>query len=692
MTTYPSPAVSPQTPRRHRAAPQQEPPETDRLRKYRPDLQGLRAVAIMMVVAMHCGILDIHGGVDISFVLSGFLIGSQLLGEISRTGKVSLSKFWARRFRRLAPGASLTIVVTAVFAWSFAGPFSFRDYMKDGFAASLSFINWRLAENGTDYFANDGSQSPYQHFWSLGIEEQFYVVAPIALVVVAWLSRVLTRSRFLIGLFLAAAIAGSLYLSVTQTKSDQPLAYFGTQTRVWELALGVFVALNARLLSRMNLWLAGFLTWVGILGAVGTALLINEDTPLPGYAVAGPVMGAALVIAGGCAAPRLGAEKLLDNPVFDFIGNASYSWYLLHWPLLILFPEIIDREFGYSDRWRVAVFSFLLAVCMHYLIERRFKANVRMVQIPWRGILMGLSLTATAAVVMTLAVRVMPLNIAVQTTANAVTKGYQGPASVKQAVEERDHPVLSQNTLLKTPTDRGDHGCIDQLLVTAFVMQDNCVTGDTSAKKTMVLLGDSHAFQWGNAFNELGLKLHVKVINVTKSGCTPEVYKITREDLGREYTECTAWRKTALDKIDELHPDLIVVTNRVQWTTTRAGADQTFKRLQANGAKLVYMTDTPHPNFAVPDCLAQNSDGVAACSPKSAAMLDFPEFRKAEREEAEKYGFDVIDTIPAFCTSGYCPAVIGGEVVYWDYSHMSGAYSTSLEPYLRPYFKQFLKS
>ncbi|MEU5376004.1 acyltransferase family protein [Streptomyces sp. NPDC002387] len=689
MTTHASTAVSPQLPRRHRSEPQ--PDKTDRLRKYRPDLQGLRAVAIMMVVAMHCGLLDIHGGVDISFVLSGFLIGSQLLGEISRTGKVALGKFWARRFRRLAPGASLTIVVTAVFAWFFAGPFSFRDYMRDGFAASLSFINWRLAENGTDYFANDGSQSPYQHFWSLGIEEQFYVVAPIALVVVAWLSRVLTRSRFLIGLFLAVAIAGSLYLSVTQTKSDQPLAYFGTQTRVWELALGVFVALNARLLSRMNLWLAGFLSWVGILGAVGTALLINEHTPLPGYAVAGPVVGAALVIAGGCAAPRLGAEKLLDNPVFNFIGNASYSWYLLHWPLLILFPEIIDREFGYADRWRVAVLSFLLAVCMHYLIERRFKANVRMVQIPWRGILMGLSLTATAAVAMTLAVRVVPLNLSIALSGNsAAAMGFSGTDSVKAAVAERATPEVSEKYLLGAPKDQTEHGCIDNIDVTKFVMRDDCIIGDPDGKKTVVVFGDSHSWQWDNAFQEVGKNLHAKMVTIAKGGCSPEAYKITREDLGRDYSECTSWRKSAMDYISKIKPDVIVVTDRAQPTATRKGAEDTFAALKATGADLIFLTDTPYPGFSVPDCLAGSSDKLSSCSPKSEKVLDHPEIRAMEREVAEEHGAKVIDAVPALCADGYCPAVIGGRVVYFDYSHMTGSYARSLAPYLQPTFKTVL--
>ncbi|MEV5952790.1 acyltransferase family protein [Streptomyces sp. NPDC051987] len=664
--------------------------QTERLRKYRPDIQGLRAVAIMMVVCMHCGILDIHGGVDVSFVLSGFLIGSQLLAEIDRTGKVSLSKFWARRFRRLAPGAALTIVVTGVLSWIYASPFSFRGYMDDGLAASLSVINWRLAENGTDYFANDGSQSPYQHFWSLGIEEQFYLATPIVLVAVAWLSRLVFRNRLLVGAVLTAVVGGSFYLGCTETTSNQPLAYFGTQSRIWELAFGVLLALWAPSVSRMPQVLAALVSWLGLATTLVTGLLITEHTPLPGYAVLGPVLGAWLIIAGGCANPRLGVERLLDNPVLDFVGKVSYGWYLWHWPLLILWPHIIGWEFGYSDRFRVAVLSFLIAIATHYVVEKRFRENVKLVVRPWRGILTGGTLTATSAVAMVVALQV-PLNLSFGTagTAAALT-GFDGTRSVEQAVSERSAPKVSESVLLKSPDDRGDHGCIDQLLVTSFTPHDDCVIGDRTSERTMVLLGDSHAYQWGNAFDTLGRKLHVKVVTVIKSGCSPEVYKITRADLGREYTECPKWRTTALAYIRKLKPDVVVVANRVQYTTVREGAADTFKKLQAMGSDLVYLADTPKPTFNIPDCLAENSKHPAECTLPSETAVDLPDFRKLERQVAEKYGATVINPLPAFCANGYCPAVIGGHVVYWDNSHMTGSYAASLEPFLEPTFRKVL--
>ncbi|MFJ6391818.1 acyltransferase family protein [Streptomyces sp. NPDC091972] len=662
--------------------------QTERLRKYRPDIQGLRAVAIMMVVSMHCGILDIHGGVDVSFVLSGFLIGGQLLAEIDKTGKVSLSKFWARRFRRLAPAMAVTIIGTAVLAWLYASPLRFRSYMEDGLAASLSVMNWRLVETGTDYFADDGSQSPYQHFWSLGIEEQFYVIAPIALVVTAWLSRLLFRNRVLVALFLMTVIGGSAYLGYAQTSENQPLAYFSTHTRIWEITFGVLLALGGPLLSRMNTGFAAVLSWAGLGTTLVTALLISAKTPLPGYAVAGPVLGAGMIIAGGCAAPRLGAERLLDNPVFNFIGNVSYGWYLWHWPLLILWPYLVSWEVTYSDRFRVAVASFLVAVAMHYAVERRFRNNAQLVARPWKGILAGGTATACAAGAMALAM-IVPLNLATASS-NTVAVGYTDEASVETAALRTKLSAAVQGALPKTADNHASSGCIDNTEVAKFTMQDHCVIGDPEGKKTVVLMGDSHAWQWNDAFDEIGKSLGVRVVTMAKGGCSPQEYRIVNDELHREYTECDSWRESVFEELGDLKPDVVVVANRTRREATRQGAEATFKVLKATGAELVYMTDTPQPGQNVPDCLATHIDDISSCNRKQYEALEYTDFRTMEREVAEKYGASIIDTVPAFCTKHVCPSVIGDQVVYFDASHITSSYSKTLEPFLKPALEKVL--
>ncbi|MEU9332047.1 acyltransferase family protein [Streptomyces sp. NPDC048290] len=664
---------------------------SERLRKYRPDIQGLRAIAIMMVVAMHCGILDIHGGVDVSFVLSGFLIGSQLFAEIDKTGRVSLTKFWARRFRRLAPGMTVVIIATAALAWIYASPLRFRDTMEDGLAASLSVMNWRLVETGTDYFSNDGTQSPYQHFWSLGIEEQFYLAAPLFLFVSVWLSRALFKNRALVVVLLLGVIGGSLYLSVTQTQSNQPLAYFGTHTRIWELAFGILLALSAPLLARMNGGFAALVSWLGLVTTLGTALLITAETPLPGYAVAGPVLGASMIIAGGCAAPRLGVERLLDNPVFNSIANVSYGWYLWHWPVLILWPDITGHELTYQDRFRVAVLSLLLAYAMFYLVERRFRTNAQLVARPWKGIFAGGTAIAGTAAVTAVALTVLPLNISGSAVAaGSGTTGYSGPDSVRDSLGQKQLSAVAQGSLPKSPDDKTHFGCIDNTEVEKFVMRDNCVIGDTEGTKTMVVIGDSHAWQWGDAFHEIGKRLDTKVVTMAKGGCSPEVYSIRNPELNREYTECDTWRETAFAELKELKPDVVLVTNRIRQEATEAGAEEAFQQFEESGAQIVYLTDTPQPGRNVPDCLATHIDDVSACHPGQDAAIEFPKLRAMEQKVAERHGAVVIDSLPAFCADNVCPTVIADQVVYFDSSHITAGYAKSLVPYLEPTLKKVL--
>ncbi|MGX1476819.1 UNVERIFIED_CONTAM: peptidoglycan/LPS O-acetylase OafA/YrhL [Streptomyces canus] len=673
------------TPTRRRAPAAQ----TERLRKYRPDIQGLRAVAIMMVVSMHCGILDIHGGVDVSFVLSGFLIGGQLFAEIDKTGKVSLTKFWARRFRRLTPPMAVVIVATAVLAWLYGSPLRFRSYIEDGLSASLSFLNWRLVETGTDYFANDGTQSPYQHFWSLGIEEQFYVAAPIILVVMVWISRKIFRNRALVALFLMASIAGSFYLGWSKTPENQPLAYFGTHTRIWEITCGVLLALAAPLVSRMNTGLAAVVSWLGLGTVLVTAMLISADTPLPGYAVAGPVIGAVMVIAGGCANPRFGAERLLDNPVLDFVGNVSYGWYLTHWPLLVLWPYITDRDFTFEERMRVVVLSFLLAVALHYAVERRFKKNVSLVARPWKGVFTGGFTTAGTAGAMVLATLV-PLHLATSSSSSTVAAGFTSEASVAESVHRTKLSTAVQGTLQSATKNMATRGCIDDFEVPEFVMRDNCVVGDPKGSKTLVLMGDSHAWQWNDLYDTIGKELHVRVVTMAKGGCSPQIYRIFNPQLNREYTECDSWRQSAFAELEKIRPDVIVITDRARGEAKRDGAEASFKVLKKTGAKLVFMTDTPEPGQNIPDCLATHIDDTTLCNRKQWQALEYADVRAMERDVAEKYGADIIDTAPAFCAVDVCPAVIGDQVVYFDNSHITSSYSKTLKPFLQPALEKIL--
>lgn len=651
-----------------------------RLRKFRPDVDGLRALAITMVVVWHAGLINIHGGVIVSFVLSGFLIGSQLLAEVDKTSKVSLGKFWARRLRRLAPGMAIVVTATIVFSWLFASPLRFREYATDGLFAVFSVLNWRLAENGTDYFQNNGTQTPYQHFWSLGIEEQFYLVFPLILVAVVWMSRKLFRNRALVAVFLVAVIGVSYYFALTQTYTNQPLAYFGAHTHAWELAVGVLLALGAQMLSRMNLVVAAIMSWAGLAIIIATGMLITNQTPLPGFAFTGTVAGTAMVIAGGCANPTFGAERLLGLQVFKQIANVSYGWYLWHWPVLILWPSITGRDLAFADRLRVLFVSLLLAVVMYYAVEKRIRENKRLVVVPRRGLALGGAFSGATAALLCIAL-VAPLNMA-PTTATASTNATVGLGSVQAATKLTELPGNVQPPLLQAQDDIANFGCIDQLKDAVFTVRSGCVIGDLGATRTMVVLGDSHAWQWGDAFNEIGIRNNLRVTTMTKSGCSAMVYAIRNDQLGRDYTECTSWRESALKAIENLRPEIVVVTGRARREGTQEGAEATFKRLQTTGAKVVYLTDTPLPGSNVPDCLATHSKSVLACSTDERDAIELADKREQEKAAAQKHGASIVDVLPAFCAESKCPPVIEGRVVYFDNSHITATYAVAVVPFL----------
>ena len=288
------------------------PPATRRERRnrFRGDIEGLRAVAVLLVVTFHAGFPLVHGGfvgVDVFFVLSGFLITGLLLDEIARTGTISLTDFYARRIRRLLPLSTLVLAATAVATYALIPPIDRRGVAGDLVGAALWGANWKFAADSTQYMA-DTDKSPVLHFWSLAVEEQFYVVWPVLLLVLVGGTGLALRAWPVafrrISLVLVLVTALSLWASQHQTGTGSPFAYFGLHTRAWELGVGAGLALvkpALRVLSAPAARGAGIL---GLTLVVGSALMMDETTPFPGTAALLPVLGTALVVAGGARLPH----------------------------------------------------------------------------------------------------------------------------------------------------------------------------------------------------------------------------------------------------------------------------------------------------------------------------------------------------------------------------------------------------
>ncbi len=320
-------------------------------RKFRPDVQGLRAVAILLVLLFHADIPGVTGGyvgVDVFFVISGFVITGLLLRERESTGTTSILSFYGRRARRIIPAASLVIVVTVVASFIFIGSATGRATAVDGQWASVFLANFHFTASQTNYLASLRPPSPLQNFWSLAVEEQFYVVYPTMLLLLAGMFA--RRSlRLRLGLVLGTIVVASYVLSIVMTSANPAGAFFSPFTRAWELALGGLIAVSSDRLRRLPPIIAGIFTWIGLGAIVVVALVFTSATPYPGSAVAVPVIGAGLIIAGGSAQPAWGAESVLRLRPFQFLGLVSYSLYLWHWPILIIAAQ--DRGVSSLPAW-----------------------------------------------------------------------------------------------------------------------------------------------------------------------------------------------------------------------------------------------------------------------------------------------------------------------------------------------------
>ena len=355
--------------------------------KFRPDIEGLRAVAVLAVVLCHAGVPGLSGGyigVDVFFVISGFLITGLLWREATTTNTIRLGRFYGARARRLLPAATSVAIATAIAAAVALPPLQARNVVLDGIASALYLGNYWFALRGTgaDNLAWDTAPSPFQHYWSLGVEEQFYLIWPALIIGAAWLvgrTRRGAASQAVPCAALGLIGAASLATAVLWTRTSPPWAFFSLPTRAWELAAGGLVALSTRHWRRLPLLPAAIAGWGGLALILLTCHQLGPNTPYPGTAALLPVLGTALVIGGGCVTGAMGPGRLLCRPAMRALGRLSYSWYLWHWPVLLLMPRLLGEPASLPAELAATVVSAGLAVITLYLVENpgRFAAALR---------------------------------------------------------------------------------------------------------------------------------------------------------------------------------------------------------------------------------------------------------------------------------------------------------------------------
>ncbi|MEU6347585.1 acyltransferase family protein [Streptomyces sp. NPDC046977] len=678
------------------AVPAPRPARAGKGHAWRPDIQGLRAVAVTMVVLAHADVPHLAGGyagVDVFFVISGFLITTLLLREVLATGTVSLRAFYARRALRLLPASTIVVLATVAGAWLFLSKIRFAEYAGDALGSSLYAVNFRLAVHGTDYFAQSAPPSPFQHFWSLAVEEQFYLLWPLLLPAAARL----TRRRRGLALPLAVLCLVSFGLSVWTTQGSPSWAYFGFHTRAWELGAGALTALAAVRLRRLPARWAAPMTWAGLGAVLLSAVVFDTNTPFPGYHALLPVLGAVLVLAGGCApAPKWGARALLARRPMTWLGGLSYGWYLWHWPLLVIVPVALGVPADPLLGVGLGALALLPAWLTLHLVENRVRFHPALLRRPGRGLVLGAALT-TGAVATVLVASAFPPAVGSSASAPALKPALTAaPDPGERLAELLDgaatslpgnlSPALADITSVRSAVYQD--GCHVNYGSTAV---PRCVYGDTSADRTVVLFGDSHAAQWFPALDRLAKARHWKLVSLTKASC--KVAAVTTVNGAGPYRACDQWRAKALDRIHALHPALVVASSSDAGTPSRpaddplrqwtAGFEATYRALARDGTRVVALLDTPWPRADAVDCAAAHPFHLDVCTNHLPGAVHDPVRGAANRAAARTTGATVLDPTRWFCTdAGACPVVVGDVFVYRDESHMADAYAEALAPVL----------
>ena len=628
---------------------------------FRPDIEGLRGIAVLMVVAFHCGIPGFSGGfvgVDVFFVLSGYLITGLLVKEICTTSRLRLLQFYARRIRRLLPASTLTLLVTLSIGAVIFAP---KEMLWSGRAARATALyasNVFFATKAANYFAPNVESNPLLHTWSLALEEQFYLFWP--LLIMLSLQRLRSVKALLLLLFglTIASMGASLWFTV----HDITFAFYQLPTRAWEFGVGGIAALAPRGVPKVHsgYWLV--LGWLGLVVILCSVHFISTGWGFPGWIALFPVIGTTSALVSGAALPARGVGVVFNSPPLQMLGTLSYSWYLWHWPFLV-FSKALFPSITIVGMIAAGTASLVFAAVTHHAVENPIRYHSYLAERPFRSLYLFVGLTLLSL------------------SASALSTRFASRMS--ESPEMKVFAMMDENPRLP----------FEECVAPAETLEVKvCVFGAEAAETNLVLFGDSHAMTWFNPLQRIAESNHWKLTTMVKAGCATANIK-TR--IGSP--SCASWRAEAIRRIIALRPSAVFIANG-SWYLPRAdrptayrpvplddwrdGTRLTLKSLADVGLQVVVMRDNPAFAFDIPTCLARSIRlswrPSGSCEMSRSAVLN-PSIFEAERSAAQDLQtVHLIDMTDQYCGRDICWVVRDGLIMYFDDNHLSSRFTDSL--------------
>jgi peptidoglycan/LPS O-acetylase OafA/YrhL len=637
---------------------------------YRGDIEGLRAVAILLVVGAHAGVRWFQGGfvgVDVFFVLSGFLITGLLVQEIGHTGRLDFPGFYIRRLKRLLPALAVMLIGAALLAAVLLSHLEQQAQASAAVSAAMWWSNIYFVSTRLDYFSGGADANIFLHTWSLGVEEQFYLVWPVLVYLLLRGQSASSGAARLRAMMVFVAVVSFVTCAVL-TYSAPQFAFYMMPLRAWQFALGALLWIhfrgglgqtittenNGRLISALSL--AG---WFGLALVLGAGVFLDANHPYPSFRALIPTIGAACVIASGCHEHNRGVSRWLSFWPLQAVGRISYSWYLWHWPVLLLGRALTGSDTPAYDMAYLAV-SLVLAIVSYRIVELPIRY--------WRSTGSGQRVAIYAALALMAA-----MGFGFQRWGFGAHLASENPAELQFTSAHGDAPSLY------------GFGCA------GWVLSDQvrtCAFGSSHPKHTVVLVGDSVAAQWFTAVATFFNRPDWNLVVLTKSSCPMVDEPVFYGRIRRIFTECATWRSGALSEIAKIHPDIVLVGSSASYSFTQSqweiGSAKVVQRLSAAAGAVYVLRSTPHLPFDGPDCLAEriNRPSWLNIGPGCAVVSKDKQYDLVyewTRQVATRFSnVRVLDMNDLVCPKGICTALRGNIIVFRDAMHISATFAESL--------------